>query len=108
MSPTAVTCLKVGKGTAPLPIVLFTLTTFARLKRLKPSIISSRRRLEPNAIVRDTRRSSADVPQTAGRSSKHGKRSELRPTPAGRSLKVVSLLLSAPVTTLNGSADATE
>ena len=44
------------------------------------------------------------VPHGCVRSSKHGIRPLLRPTPAGRSLTVVSLLLSAPVTMLNGSA----
>ena len=90
---------------APLPIVLLTLTTFARLNRLNAfeDQIDAVRGRERNARARSACRSVA-VPHDRVRSSKHGIRAELRPTPAGRSFTVVSLLLSAPVTTLNGSA----
>src|SRR3954465_12632426 len=107
MSPTAVTCENAGDGVLPLPIVLFTLTTFARLNRLNPSSISSSL-VPPSATDRATRMPNGAVPPDRGRSSKHGSRPELRPTPAGRSFTVVSLLLSAPVTTLKGAADAYE
>src|SRR5262245_34615109 len=102
MSPTAVTCLNVGDGIGVLPIVLLTFTTFARLKRLKPSIINSSRCADPNVTALEIRRSNVEVPHVWLRLSKQGKRPEFRPTPAGRSLMVVSLLLSAPVTMLNG------
>src|SRR5262249_21023158 len=106
MSPTAVTCLNVDDGTGVLPIVLLTFTTLARLKMLNPSIISSSLREAPNVSVLDSRRSVVVVPHVRVRSSKHGIRPAFRPTPAGRSLTVVSLLLSAPVTMLNGREDA--
>src|SRR5689334_24259554 len=105
MSPTAVTCRNVGAGVAALPIVLFTLTTFARLNRLNASSISSTAP-PPTVIARDTRTSNDAVPHVSATFEKHGMRALLRPTPAGLSLTVVSLLLSAPVTTLNGNGDA--
>src|SRR4051794_27211290 len=102
MSPTAVTCWNVGDGAAVLPIVLLTLTTLARLNRLNPSSISSRRLFGENDTARESRMSNVAVPHVRVRSAKHGMRALFRPTPAGRSFTVVSLLLSAPVTTLNG------
>src|SRR5579872_6249666 len=108
MSPTAVTCSKVGDATGVLPIVLFTLTTLTWLKRLKPSSIRSSRRAPPKRNARDSRMSNDEVPQICERSEKHGILALLRPTPAGRSFTVVSLLLSAPVTIVKGAADAYE
>src|SRR4051794_7587399 len=107
MSPTAVTCVNAGDGVLPLPIVLFTLTTLARLNRLNPSSISSSL-VPPSAIDRATRMSNVAVAHDRVRSSKHGSRPELRPTPAGRSFTVVSLLLSARVTTLSGGGEEYE
>src|SRR4051794_19756765 len=106
MSATDVTCLNAGDGSGVLPIVELTVTTFVRLNRLKPSSITSTRCACGSEKARDTRTSKVAVPHARVRSPKHGSRPELRPTPSGRSLTVVSLLLSAPVTMLNGAADA--
>jgi hypothetical protein len=64
---------------------------------LNASIMASSRPRPAIAKPRDTRTSTEDVA---------GTRPVLRPTPAGRSLVVVSLLLSLPVTMLNGAPDA--